>query len=371
MTIETGPLQTLKGTILSFLQRKQKNTVLGGVKITSDTESDEITNPSKTLNGLKEKADIMDGMMERNEVEQPFIGRIRWLVRLYFRNVFSDGGIEGLENLQWAISRARTTGKRLIFTPAHLADADHPAAIYLMAQKSRGLGIEDELIWMAGVNMQRRDKTKKLMRAEHVIYNVTHRDKNHLNTLMDKQDEYGFGEERVKTLGGIKKTFKLMGIKAMRKVKELCVEKKRPLEVYVEGGRSYEGDLKPPIEDFSAFFPEDDSAIVVPYRVYGSREFDPPGKNKKGLLRRELLPLLRQRVSMRVGESYFSSEIWEVKRRREAEEEGVNSMDWVMANIASLDWKYVRPEKRPFYESFMDRFAPGRNRNFHSQDQVA
>lgn len=402
MAIETGPIQTLRSTIEqrlpfinkislpSFLRKKPDNTGLG--RVAADTESEGITNPFKTLEELKEKADIMAEIMDKRMVEQPPIGRMRWFVRAWFSGVFKDGGIAGLENLHWAIFKAQATGKRIILTPAHLADADHPAAIYLLGkrknllakilgQKSRGLGIEDEVVWMAGVNMLRRPNVKRIMRAEHVIYNITPRDNRNSKTLSENHEEYGFDEEKVGTLEWTNRTFKTIVLTAMRRVVETCVKGKKPLGVYIEGGRAYGGFLKAPEEEFSSLFPKDDSAIVIPYRVYGAREFNPPGKEVKtgslGLLRKEIFfPWLRHRVRMVVGESYSSAEIWEVVRKREEIEIGpngekikINPMEWPAANIADIDLGYVLPQQRPLYISLMRRF--GVCNSWKALDQIA
>src|ERR1035437_6526112 len=89
------------------------------------------------------------------------------------------------------------------------------------------------------------------------------------------------------------------------------------------------------------------------------------------LFRKELLLFWqRQKVSMVFGQSYPSNEVWEVfKKRREVERDvdgskiKVNPMEWVAANIASLDWDLVRPDQRPLHKSLISRFASGRNSN--------
>lgn len=332
-----------------------------------DTESEVIVDPAQTLNGLQRKADIMQDMIETGQVEQPPIGVMRWLVRFWFSRLVSDEGIEGLDNLQNAIVRARTENKRLMFTPAHLADADHHGALYLMAREGRGLGIQNGMVFMGGVNMQRRPSIKRFMRSEHVIYNVTPRDMNHLETLLERRDE--FSKKQSEKLRKIETTFKEMRATAMERVNEVCIKGGKPLVVYIEGGRSYDGTLKRPLKDFARFFPRGDGAIVVPYRVYGTRELNPPGTDPK-VFRRELLPrwaggMQKQGIRMIVGEYYPSSEIWRVWRARREElgrESDINPMDWVMANIANLDPSYIRPEDLRYYGELMQSFALERNR---------
>ncbi len=333
-------------------------------QITPDTESEEIVDPFKTLVNLQDKAVIMEDMIDHDQIKQEPNSVMRFKVRLWFRSVFKDKGIEGLDKLQEAITKARITGKRLVFTPPHLSDADHPAAIYLFGRKKRGLGIQDELVWMSGINMYKRPDIKKFMGAERVINNVTPRDMEHLHLLEEGKSENGFGERQAKILEEVKLTFSRMRRRAAAKVLEVCVRQKKPLVIYIEGGRSYNGKLKPPLEDFKAFFPDDENVTIVPYRVYGAREFNPPGRLVGGVLRRELfLPWLRHPVRMVVGDPYPSSEIWEVYRQRLIEgESDAKPLDWVMANIANLDWAYVRAEDQPRHLRLMERFAPGRLR---------
>ncbi len=337
-----------------------------------DKESEEIVDPLKTLAGLQGKACIMRGMIDSSEVEQPHIEDTRRWFRFYVSNLVWDGGIEGLDNLQRAVIQSRSENKRLIFTPAHLADADHPIAVYLMEREGRGMGIQDELVWMAGVNMLRRPKIERYMRAENLLYNVTPRDAKHLQELLaDEEHKYNLDETQIKTLEEIKQVFGRMREEAKRKVAETTDQGKRHLVVYVEGGRSYaeDGSLGQPQEEFSWFFLRKGNDIVVPYRVYGARELNPPGKDPT-FIRIELVPGLRQEVSMIVGESYLSSEIWDIWKQRRAEAEigtdgkkvEVNPMDWVMANIANLDPRYAKDEDRLFYGKLMIRFAPQRNR---------
>lgn len=334
------------------------------VSFQPDTETEEIIDPFKTLANLELKAGIMRDMIGNNLVEQPPIGRVRWLVRSWFYDLVSNGGIQGLDNLKRAISLAKDTNRRLILTPNHLADADHLVQIYLEGRA--GLQIQNQQVFMAGVNMERRPDIKRFLRAEHAIYNVTPRDMNHLQTLIEKADEYKFGEEEKERLKQTRETFNNMRLKAKERVTETVVKGKNPLVVYIEGGRSYSGLLKRGHKDYAGLFPHDGSAIVVPVRVYGSRDINPPGKNSAAgkFLRQEMfLPWKRTSVSMRVGEPYLSSEVWKVwKIRREEIENGeeINPDDWVSANIANLDPDLVEPADIPLYKALMQRFAPER-----------
>lgn len=334
----------------------------------ADTETEEVRNPYSTLANLQLKAGIMSSLISSNKVEQPAIDVVRFLTRKAFYDLVTDEGIEGVEYLQEAVKEAKENDKRLILTPAHVADVDHPTAIFLMAQYSRALGLENNIVWKAGVNMLRRPSTAKFMRSEHVIYNVTPRDMNHLRTLQEGADEFGFGEEEILSLEEIKQIFNDMREKAREKVLETCVRQGKTLAVYIEGGRSYDGYLKSPPAEFAWFFPhrKNDEAIVVPYRVYGSRELNPPGTSFT-LLRKELvMPWLRYPVRMKVGQPYPSSEIWEVRRIRKMEIrkngglEKVNPQEWPAANIANIDPAFVRPEERGLYLGLLERFAPSR-----------
>ncbi len=376
MAIERDPLAPIReigerlagqGIIIPFIGRD----VAVPIK-QLDKESDEIVDPIATIASLKIKAGIMRGQIDDGLVEQPHIDKIRRWFRFYISNVLSDGGIEGLGNLQSAIMTAREGNKRLKFTPAHLADADHPGAVYLLQQDGRGLGIEDELVWVAGVNMLRRPPIERYMRAEDLLYNVTPRDMNHLEELLeDKDHKYNLDEEKKETLEHIKKVFNEMREESKRKVLEITSEGRRHLVVYVEGGRTYDSDgfLSEPKKEFSWFFSRNGDDIVVPYRMYGTKEFNPPGQDPP-LLRKELIPGFRHLVSMVVGECYPSSEVWEVwkVRTREAQEAAcgqkvkINPMDWVIANIANLDPSYVRLGERRYYRDLMERFASQRSR---------
>lgn len=375
MAIEIDPLAPFKvigerladqGIILPFGAR---NTAIKPKQL--DKESDEIVDPLATLAGLQVKAAIMNEMIESDQVAQFHIDKIRRRFRFYISNVLYDGGIEGLGNLQSAIITAREEKKRLIFTPAHLADADHPAAVYLMEQKGRGMGIENELGWVAGVNMLRRPAIEKYMRAENLFYNVTPRDVNHAQELWeDTEQKYNLTDAQRKDLAEIREIFSEMREEAKKKMMEVTAQGKRHLVVYVEGGRTYDPDgfLSDPKEEFSWFFSRKGNDIVVPYRVYGSREFNPPGQDPP-FLRKELIPGFRHTVSMVVGEGYPSSEIWNIWKIRTEEAQKVagrkikiNPMDWVMANIANIDPSYVRPQEQRYYEDLINRFAPQRSR---------
>lgn len=346
----------------------------------ADTESDEITDPIATLAGLKRKADVMVDMMSNNQVEEPAIGRTRWIVMAWFSGLVKDGGINGLDNLQRAVNQARIEKKRIIFTPAHLADADHLGLIYLLGKRrfpvfgsQRGLGIQDEMVFLGGAgNMKLRKSIRKFTRAAHIIYNITPRDATHLQDLQENAGKYEFDEEQKETLGYVESTFKQMRINSKDLVEETCVKQKKPVVAYIEGGRSYDGKLKPPLGFFATLIPRSDSAIIVPCRIYGTRELNPPGKDPNKILRRELWqPSCRHRISMIVGEPYSSSEVWEVWRTRRrgakksdsgTETSAINPMDWPMANIANLDSEYVRPEDLRHYAALMEIFAPERNR---------
>lgn len=362
MIVEKG--SRFKTPIEALVSRFRRNEV-SVAKVEPGTESEDVVDPFATLRGLREKAGIMDDLLQSNMVEQPPIGRMRFLVRNWVRSFVRVGEIEGLGNLHLAITESRLTGKRIIFTPAHLADVDHTAAVLLMAKAGRGLGIQDELVWMGGVNMLRRSNIRRFLRSEHLIYNVTPRDMNHLQTLLDKSQEYRFDDQQLKTLESIRETFIKMRGEARQRVTETCVKGKRPMVVYIEGGRSYDGFLKPPQKGFARYLPRDDSTIVVPYRLYGTREVNPPDKDPK-ILRREMLPFWKKlSISMKVGQPYLSSEGWKVWRARteegraaDEEEAGINPVEWFMANIADLDMSKVRPEDQLSYKRLMQRFPP-------------
>ncbi len=356
--------RVFNGQVLAVPRRFMSLLLPNGTKVKElDVESDEITDPHVTLVDLRRKAALMEEMAD--QVEQRPIGRTRLLVRSWYGLQVTDGGIDGLENLHRAITETRKTDKRLLLTPAHLSDGDHIAAINLLAKNRRGLGIENDLVWMAGFNMLRRPSIRRFMRSEHVIYNATPRDAGHLQTLLDPSKDFGFSDKELEALETTRQVFIKIGEESKRRVNQTCIQGRRPLVVYVEGGRSYDGMLKKPSPNFSRFFPRDGSAIVAPYRVYGARELNPPGENPKVLRKELVMPWLRQPLSMVIGEYYPSSEIWDVwKKRREEAKEGmeINPMDWVMANIANLDSRSVRAEDLSFYAGLMQRFAPERNR---------
>lgn len=385
MGIEIGSIGALKARVgegfrsfrmptlqTPFLRRQSE------AKIESDVESDEITDPFKTFASLRGKADIMRNLIDHNRVEQRPIGIIRWLFRSYFHDVVSNGGIEGLDYLHTAIRQAEQDGKRLIFTPRHEADADHPTSIYLMAKA--GLKVQDDLVWIAGVNMLRRRAVRTFMRSEHAVYIATPRDLKHAQTLLDRKDELGFDGEQLRSLEEINQTFVEINKKARERIIDLCVKGRKPLVVYLEAGRSYDGLMKKAPRELSSYFPRDDRTIIVPYRVFGSKEINPPGKQPNYLKRAELLLFWRRkRVSMRVGENYSSSEVWDVwkKRTEEGRQKGdeekmeVNPAEWPMANLANVDPTDVRPDDLRLYAALMTRFAPGRNRIVISEEQAA
>lgn len=374
MAVETSPLEALRNGIgerlrsgfpmlpLPTFLRKDVSLVAGAVP---DTESEDITDPFKTLEGLDVKTVLMQGMVDHDEVFQPAIGRVRFVVKdLVIKNLVSNGGIEGIDNLHWAIAWARAQNKGMRFFGAHEADADHMVLVYLLEEA--GFKIQDELTFLAGVNMQKRPSVKRLTRCADVIYNVTPRDAHHLQELLSRKDEFGFNEEQIERLEEIKRTFSLMNRRSGRALVEQCVRGRKPLVAYIEGGRSYDGYLRPSQEEFSAIIPKDDSVVIVPYRLYGPRELNPPGKDPK-ILNYHLIPGFRQKVRMVVGEPYLSSEVWEVHKARTEEARGadgskINPMEWPMANIVNLDQHFARPEELPHYADLMARFAPQRNR---------
>ena len=350
---------------IPFLSRFQ-NTESAAAKVEPDTETEDIVDPHATLRGLRVKVDIMSDLLRTDMVEQPAIGVTRFFVRNWFRRGVKVEEIEGLNNLRLAIAVSEATGKRIFFTPAHIADMDHTAAVFSLEKAGRKFGrIQNNLVWIGGVNMLRRPKIRRFLRSEHVIYNVTPRDMDHLQTLLDHSREYGFDDQQRDELNRIRETFNIMREEAKKRVGETCVKGKKPMVAYIEGGRSYDGLLKTPQKGFAKYFPRDDSAIIVPYRVYGTRKINPPGKDLT-LLTRAMLPFQKKPlVSMKVGKPYLSSEGWEVWKARMAElkaagrkDAKVNPVEWHMANIAALDMSMVRPEEQKTYVDLMRRFPP-------------
>lgn len=370
MMIELAQLKNLGSGIGGRLNSIFRSNGKLQASAVSDTESEQILDPFKTLSNLQKKAAVMHDIVENNLVAQPAIGRFRFVVMSWFSQLVQDGGIEGLDNLQTAINRARKDHVRLIFTPTHLADADHLALVYSMSK--RKLGIEDQLIFLGGAgNMQLRQSIKRFTRSANVIYNVTPRDAKHLQDLRELADAYGLDKGQKKDLQSIGETFDAMKERSAQAVKRICVEGKNPMVVYIEGGRSYDGYLRSPLASYSKLIPRDDSAIIVPCRIYGTRELNPPGEDPKQLLRNEIyFPWLRHKITIRVGEPYFSSEVWKIwKARMESarqtangEKVEINPMDWVMANIANLDPVFVKKSDLIVYADLMESFAPERNR---------
>lgn len=347
-----------------------------GLESAPDKDSTRADDPKIILADLARKADIMHPMIKNDQIEQPAISQFRWIVmHLWWNRLVKDGGIEGLEYLQSAVASSRGQGeeggkeKTLRFTLAHLSDHDHPIALYLMEKDGRGQGLGDELVWMAGVNMQRRWYIRRFMRGGHLIYGATPRDTELLNQLVGQGQELGFGDEESKKLEWVNEVFNVMNRGTRHKVTETCVTGKKPLAFYPEGGRAYDGFLQQAPHQFSFLLPRKDG-IVVPARVYGGVELNPPGTKVK-VLRKELLPYSKKTaVKMIVGEHYPSSEVWEIvsERQKEANRKfgtkavKINPMDWVMANIANLDPQFVRPDDLYYYATLLHRFAPNRNR---------
>ncbi|MBU1031965.1 hypothetical protein KKE03_03530 [Patescibacteria group bacterium] len=335
------------------------------IESVKDTESEEITDPFATLSNLVTKAAIMSDMLEKGQVEQLPFAIASWFIRKWWvASQMSDGHIEGLDFLQRAIRESRVQRKRVIFTPAHLADFDHAVAFYVLEKNKQGLGIEKDSVWMAGTNMQKRPAISRFTRAAHLIYNVTPRDMRHLQTLKEKVEEYGFTEGEKDLLGAIQVIFNATRDESKQRVMETCGKKKKALVAYPEAGRAYDGFLKDAPPEFSWFYPRDGSAIVVPYRVYGARELNPPGIDPP-IARIEMLPFWpKQKVYMKAGQHYPSSEIWRVwKARRVEGEEKASPMDWVMANLANVDPRFVRSNDCIRYGRLLERFAPDRVNN--------
>lgn len=333
-----------------------------------DTETEEVIDPFLTLANLQRKAGIMRNLIDTNMVEQPPKWGVRRLVRNWFADLVRDGGVEGLDHLNDAIAVAKKENKKVIVTPAHNADGDHSAAGFLLGKRRRAGGIHNEIVWMGGVNMLKRPSIAKFMRSEHVIYNVTPRDMNHLQTLQAGMDQYGFGDEQRQELGEVQSTFNEMRSAALERINATCGIGGKVLAVYIEGGRSYDGFLRYPPRVFAALFRTNDKteAEVVPYRVYGSDKLNPPGKSPKLFRPEMLLFWRRQEISMVIGEHYSSSEVWAInkERKQEAREAGIegkiNPSEWMAANLANIDPRYVRPQERPLYYGLLKRFAPQR-----------
>src|SRR3989338_1673175 len=212
---------------IPFLSRFQ-NTESAAAKVEPDTETEDIVDPHATLRGLRVKVDIMSDLLRTDMVEQPAIGVTRFFVRNWFRRGVKVEEIEGLNNLRLAIAVSEATGKRIFFTPAHIADMDHTAAVFSLEKAGRKFGrIQNNLVWIGGVNMLRRPKIRRFLRSEHVIYNVTPRDMDHLQTLLDHSREYGFDDQQRDELNRIRETFNIMREEAKKRVGETCVKEQK------------------------------------------------------------------------------------------------------------------------------------------------
>lgn len=308
---------------------------------------------------LNLKAGIMRQLMAKDSdgkdsVEQPRIPYVTFLAQQVIWERFSKHyWVQGLENLTGAIKEAKKTGKRIILTPRHEADADH---LLLRSVLTRH-GLTDfmnETVFAAGVNMLKRPYIRPFTRSEHVIYTATPGDIELTRGLRRNKASNGISEEIDEQLNRDFHTFAEISKVASLKFAG-AAERGEVVVPYVEGGRSADGLMRVPERQFSLFFPEDGSALVVPVRLYGAREINPPNR----LVRfHKVLPFLHQSVGARIGKYYSSNEVWDwvEKRARDA-----NPVLMVGAHIANVDPRGVRESDLQVYHRLMNIDHAGDN----------
>lgn len=301
---------------------------------------------------LGKKAAIMQRLIAGGGVDRTRLGIVDFYTQGFFSLFVSGYHVEGLENLHKAQRWSAEEGKGIIFTPRHEADFDHPAARYILDHE----GLRDfrtNIVWIAGVNMLKRKKFQPFMRAGHAIYIATPDDLSQAKELLMPRE---LNVEQQEVVKGILSTFTDTNSKAASKIKEVTKNGKN-LVVYPEAGRSYDGLMKQSPREVSVYFSRHGESLVVPYRLYGPREINPPNRSVRW---EKLIPGLRQHLGMRIGVPYLSSEVWEVWKVVRTEDPNANPMDWVMANIANVDPAEIRSGELTHYRNLMQRFKPER-----------
>lgn len=303
---------------------------------------------------LRIKAGIMRSLIDHekeedhpdNGVEQSRIPGVTQRAQGVVSMFVSGSSIENEDYLHQAIDRVHKEGKKFRLTPRHESDFD-PLALRYILQRA---GLEEfcnDIVWIAGVNMLKRPLIRPWMRGEHVIYIATPADSDTLEELVDY-----FPPAEYKT---IEQTFSSINSIAKTKVREAS-DRGETVALYPEAGRSYDGLMRKAPGKVALYFPRDESTLVLPCRLIGPREINPPNRR---LGFHKLLPPLRQHLTMIAGESYLSSEVWEWRKNDRMH---TNPADWLMANIANADPRDIKPEDLARYGEMMLKFRPDRNR---------
>lgn len=259
--------------------------------------------------------------------------------------------VKGIENLDLAVQTAQQSGKRIIFTNRHRADAD--TLVFRAGLEQSGYGhVVNNTRFIAGVNMLKRPHILPFSFAEGVIYIATPEDFVGIRDFLDDKSLIPLERERSKWVDSV---FHKMNKRAGERVKE-AIDKRMNIGLYPEGGRSYDGYMRRAPRSVSIYFPHDDSAVIVPIVINGTDEVNRP--NEEWNIGK-MLPENRRELEMMIGMPYSSSEVWDRPDLRKGKER--NPADWVMANIANTYPYGIRDTDYLLYEEMIRNFRSERN----------
>lgn len=295
-------------------------------------------------NDVVTKAIIMTGLLKDDQVFQPRLPEAAFFAQEVFFKKFVNPNYtaQNMDYLDEADYRAQKEGRRKRLSPRHGADADHLVWRYILNHEGYQ-DLADNTTIIAGVNMLKRSGIRVFMRAENVLYIATPDDLRNSHDLLTQGKDMGFGDNYVKAFKSAHTIFRETNEASAKKVEEVD-QRGGYLMVYAEGGRPYDGLMKPISRYIAGYYPKargsnepadvDNSAVVTPMRMYGSVEFNPPNRVFR---MHKILPGFHQQIGMRVGPSYLSGEVWDWM-----EKHSQNPGDMIGAHIANVDPTDIR-----------------------------
>lgn len=312
---------------------------------------DKLNVPAMVLD-LSLKAGILEDLLRTNRLEQRRVPEIGYLAQHAFLSTFigPNYSVEGIDNIRNAKEEAIKTDKRLIYSLRHDGDVDHLIWRYVFDHE----GLKDEAdrtVFVAGVNMLKRPGIRIFMRAEHVIYIATPADVIRSRVLFREGDRIGLDNEDRELMEWAHGIFSATNQAADPKF-EAAIKRGETVAVYGEAGRPYDGLMKQISRYIAeAYFPKDDSALIVSMRMYGGGEFNPPNQTFRFW---KALPGLKQHIGLKAIPAYPSNEVWDWRKSQSQ-----NPGDMIAAYLAAVDSEQIRVSDLLRYQRIMDRRHPG------------
>jgi hypothetical protein len=335
------------------------------------------------LSDLTTKATIIQHLIDTDSIEQPRIPEATVFAQEVFLKRFTSGRyfVEGLEHLKGAFAEVaekrheqksqpttvaepqagseNSNEKEKVVKPQvklclrHDGDSDHLIFRYIMERE--GLGEEaDNTVFAAGANMLKRRGIRVFMRAEHVIYIATPDDITNSRSLWREREKWGLSATEAEDAKQAHLVFSRGNEIADTRFGKV-IDEGMNVAVYAEAGRPYD-DLMKAISRYVAvgYFPNSDNVLIVPMRMYGSREFNPPNQIFRWY---KFMPGLKLDVGLRIGPAYHGTEVWDWRKSVSQ-----NPGDMLGAHMADVDTSQIRISDLIKYQKLMNIHHPDTNR---------